>query len=57
MKYYKPEYFDASKKQKGPPDLTKKDIFGKVVPKGRTGPATDFSPVLPYIASRGVNSC
>ena len=29
MKYYRPEYFDATKKQKGPIDTTKRDIFGK----------------------------
>lgn len=55
MKYYKPEYFDASKKKNGPIDTTKRDIFGKKCPEPPCDPKEKFFPEIGFINSRKVS--
>jgi hypothetical protein len=55
MKYYKPEYFDASKMKKGPVDTTKRDIFGKKCPDPNSHHREQFFPEIGYINSRKVS--
>ena len=54
MKYYKPEYFDASKMKKGPVDATKRDIFGKKAVEPNINHREQFLPEIGYINSRKV---
>lgn len=55
MKYYKPEYFDASQAKKGPVDTTKRDIFGKKAAEPNINHREQFFPEIGYLNSRKVS--